>query len=206
MEDHQQYTRTFFKRILPRYDLYVTPLRPLRRKIVALSQASRGTKVLDLACGTGEQSIAFAKAGCTVIGIDLSEAMLNKAKQKIEAAMDIEFICRDASSLPYEDATFDIATVSLGLHDMPKEMAVQVLEEMKRVTKPKGTIIIVEHHKSHSFFGVIMHWIMKRFDTRYYPLFIDAGLQSYIDIVGLKVVNHFTALLGILQVVICKKD
>ena len=204
MDDHQQYTRTFFKRILPRYDLYVAPLRPLRRKIVALSEATKGTKVIDLACGTGEQSIAFARAGCSVVGVDLSEEMLQRARQKTEEGMDVEFICQDASSLPYKDASFDVATISLGLHDMPDKMAVKVLQEMSRVTKPGGKIIIVEHHTAPTLFGKVMHWIMKRFDTRYYPAFIEIGLDSFFDIAELEVEKHFTELHGILQVAVCK--
>ena len=140
--DHKEYTEEFFKKLAPRYDLITTPLKPLRKKVVALSEVHNGMKVLDLACGTGEQSIAFAKAGCSVVGIDLSKDMLSKAMKKIKPSMDIEFMCNDASSVPFENISFDISTISLGLHDMPKNMAISVLSEIKRVTKAKGRIII----------------------------------------------------------------
>jgi demethylmenaquinone methyltransferase / 2-methoxy-6-polyprenyl-1,4-benzoquinol methylase len=185
--------------------MYVAPLRPLRRRVVTLSGIAKGSKVIDVACGTGEQSIAFTRAGCSVVGIDISSEMLAKAQKKVDDGMDIEFICQDASLLPYEDATFDVATISLGLHDMPKDMALKVLGEMKRITKPDGKIVIVEHHTSPTLFGKLMHWIMMRFDTRYYPAFIEAGLKSYLDATGLKVETRFTALLGILQVAVCHR-
>jgi demethylmenaquinone methyltransferase/2-methoxy-6-polyprenyl-1,4-benzoquinol methylase len=203
--DHEQYTRAFFKRKLPRYDLIVAPLRPLRRRVVTMSGAGGGSNILDVACGTGEQSIAFARAGCSVTGVDLSEDMLSKARGKVTQDLNITFECRDASELPYEDGTFDVSSISLGLHDMPQEMGLKVLSEMNRVTKLDGTIIITEHNKSPTLFGSIIHWFMKRFDTRYYQLFIDAGLGSYTNACGLTIKAHRTELFGIIQVAVCAK-
>ncbi|MDP7247834.1 MAG: class I SAM-dependent methyltransferase [Candidatus Peribacteraceae bacterium] len=202
--DHNEYTRSFFKKLAPRYDLITIPLKPLRKKVVALSEVAGGMRVLDLACGTGEQSIAFAKAGCSVIGIDLSKDMLSKAMKKIKSSMDIEFLCNDASSIPFENTSFDISTISLGLHDMPKNMAISVLSEMKRVTKAEGKIIIVEHHKSPNVLGSFNHMMMKRGDTRYYPAFIEAGLESYLNEAGLQMEKKLTVLLGLFQIVICQ--
>jgi ubiquinone/menaquinone biosynthesis C-methylase UbiE len=204
--DHQEYNKKIFAKLALYYDPLISPLRRLRRKVVTLSEAHEGTRVLDLACGTGEQSIPFARAGCDVTGMDLSEEMLSKAQKKVKPGMRIKFLRGDASQLPFDDASFDIATISFGLHDMPRHMAMRILSEMKRVTKPNGKMIIVEHHKSHNPFGRLMHWIFLHIDTRYYPSFVEEGLESYLKKSVLSPLHHSIHFGGIVQVAVCGKS
>lgn len=203
-QDHAEYDRQFFRRLAPWYDRIILFLRPLRRRVVFASGARPGDRVLDVACGTGEQTIAFARAGCSVVGVDLSPDMLARAKVKIQTGMDVTLMLQEASSLPYSDASFDCSTISLALHDMPLPMALTVLREMQRVTVKGGQIVIVEHHRAPTFFGSLVHWFMQKGDTRYYPVFMERGLDYYLQESGLRVVDRFTALLGIFQVVICE--
>jgi ubiquinone/menaquinone biosynthesis C-methylase UbiE len=61
------------------YDVIVLPFFGLRDRVVSFANAKSGLKVLDVATGTGKQGFAFAKKGCDVTGVDLSEAMLKVA-------------------------------------------------------------------------------------------------------------------------------
>src|SRR6476660_2345633 len=64
-------------------------------------QGIRPARVLDLACGTGEAALAFVAAGCEVVGLDCSAAMLQIARGKARGAgYDISFVCGDMRQLP----------------------------------------------------------------------------------------------------------
>jgi len=97
---------------------------------------SGAQKILDVCCGTGDIALSFAKQNLQVVGLDFSSAMLSVAKEK-ESTMhnpqSITWIDGNAMQLPFEDKTFDAATISFGLRNTPDYK--QVLLEMKRVTK-----------------------------------------------------------------------
>jgi demethylmenaquinone methyltransferase/2-methoxy-6-polyprenyl-1,4-benzoquinol methylase len=112
----------------------------VRDKVVDLTDAKNGSRILDVAAGTGKQTFAFAKRGYFVEGIDLSEEMLEVAhrKNKYENA---KFLITDATNLPFEDKHFDVSCISFVLHDMPVVIGEKVVEEMGRVTKRMGMIV-----------------------------------------------------------------
>ena len=78
--------RKAFAILAPFYDAIIIPLSGIRDRVVDFTNAQKGSKILDVATGTGQQAFAFAKKGYEVIGIDLSEAMLNMAKKKNQIA------------------------------------------------------------------------------------------------------------------------
>jgi len=128
----------------PFYDAFVMPISRLRDKVVDFTNARNSSKILDVATGTGKQAFGFAKKGCDVVGIDLSEAMLKVANKKNKYG-NVKFEVGDATNLPFEDNGFDVSCVSFGLHDMPLTIREKALKEMARVTKTKGTIVIVDY-------------------------------------------------------------
>jgi demethylmenaquinone methyltransferase/2-methoxy-6-polyprenyl-1,4-benzoquinol methylase len=200
--DHREYTQNFFDQWVRMYDLFVLPLRPLRRKIAGMI-AGEGNKILDVACGTGEQSIAIAKAGADVFGIDIATGMLSVARRKIRPEYKLVFEELDASHLPFHDDSFDASTVSLALHDMPKDMAVAILWEMCRVTKSGGVIAITDYRRPTTWIATTYHLIMRHFETRYYPSFMKDGLDPLLKEANLTPSFREPALLGILEIVLC---
>ncbi|RPJ68943.1 MAG: methyltransferase domain-containing protein [Alphaproteobacteria bacterium] len=110
--------RKVFAALAPFYDTVVIPFSGLRDRVVNFTNAQKGSKILDVATGTGQQAFAFAKKGYEVIGIDLSEAMLNVAKKK-NKFRNVKFEIADATNLPFEDNSFDTSSISFSLHDMP---------------------------------------------------------------------------------------
>ena len=98
-------------------------------------------QVLDVACGTGDMVVELLKQGCTVTGVDLSEEMLAIAKNKT-AGWQPAYYVADAEALPFADDTFDAVTCAFGVRNFVH--LERGLEEMLRVLKPGGKIVILE--------------------------------------------------------------
>src|SRR5436305_442082 len=80
-----------------------------------------GTKVLDVACGTGNQSIPAARVGAEVIGLDLAPNLLEQARKRAaEENLKVEFIEGDAEKLPFEAARFDVVLSMFGAMFAPR--------------------------------------------------------------------------------------
>ncbi len=98
-----------------------------------------GTKVLDVACGTGNQSIPAARAGAEVIGLDLAPNLLEQARKRAaEENLKIEFIEGDAEKLPFEAARFEVVLSMFGAMFAPRPELVAA--ELLRVCRPGGLI------------------------------------------------------------------
>lgn len=102
--------------------------------------------VLDVACGTGDMVLELLKRGCTVTGVDISDEMLEIAKQKTASA---NFQCSipnfqsaNAEALPFADGSFDAVTCAFGVRNFVH--LEQGLGEMLRVLKPGGRMVILE--------------------------------------------------------------
>lgn len=110
-----------------------------------------GTFAIDVCCGTGDWTIALAKAvgpSGQVVGLDFSEEMLKIAEKKVRAAglQDrVTFVKGDAMHLPYDTNKFDLATIGFGLRNVPD--ADQVLHEMTRVIHNRGQVACLETSK-----------------------------------------------------------
>jgi len=101
----------------------------------------KGKRVLDIGCGSGNFSFKLAKMGYRVVGVDLSEEMLAIAKKRAVAeGLDIEFITMDAHHLDFADDSFD-CVFSMAVYEFLDDSE-KALEEMFRVTRPGGTIIM----------------------------------------------------------------
>jgi len=116
---------------------------------IAASGVREGHKVLDIAGGTGDLAMAFAKRvgpHGTVVHTDINEAMLSTGRDRLvnEGLMLPTTIC-DAEHLPFPTGTFDIVTVAFGLRNMTHKDA--ALKEMCRVLKPGGRLLVLEFSK-----------------------------------------------------------
>ena len=137
---------TMFDEVSPRYDLIndVLTLGNDRLWRIATTRAiapRKGMRVLDLAAGTGTSSAAIAKHGASVVAADFSEGMLAEGRRR-HAGEPIEFVWADATELPFEDDSFDAATISYGLRNVNDPR--KALAEMRRVVKPGGRVVVAE--------------------------------------------------------------
>jgi demethylmenaquinone methyltransferase / 2-methoxy-6-polyprenyl-1,4-benzoquinol methylase len=117
-----------------------------RKKLVDLAEVTLGQAVLDCATGTGDLAIEFKKTvgpHGKVTGTDFCEEMLRPAPAKARSKyLDIKFEVADVLRLPYEDNTFDVASISFGIRNVSHP--IQALQEMARVVRPGGRVMVLE--------------------------------------------------------------
>lgn len=113
-----------------------------RKKLAQHLPKKKHLDILDLATGTGDQAIQIMRSKASIksiTGIDLSKEMLNLAKIKIP---EMKIICADAEKLPFAKESFDAASFSFGIRNVPTPL--NALNEIYRVLKPKGRCLILE--------------------------------------------------------------
>lgn len=178
----------------------------MRQKAAKFLNLPTPQKILDVATGTGAQAFELAKLGHDVVGIDLSPEMLAQANKKLTLSLSLRFLRADGTRLPFKDNTFDASSISLGLHDMPYEIDVLVLQEMKRVTKKNGMILIVDYMepKKH-LVAKLTYPLIRLYETTNYTPFIARGLDKILESVQLRSFRA-TSFLGLAQIVLVKNE
>jgi demethylmenaquinone methyltransferase / 2-methoxy-6-polyprenyl-1,4-benzoquinol methylase len=152
MQQKEQKVHQVFENISSKYDFMNSVISfqrhiAWRKDIMKRMNVRKGSKALDLCCGTGDWTLALAKvvgSNGQVLGLDFSKNMLEVAKQKVaaESLSNIELIHGNAMDLPFEDNSFDYVTIGFGLRNVPDIK--QVLSEMNRVVKPGGKVVCLE--------------------------------------------------------------
>ena len=134
--------RAMFDRIAPVYDAMnrvMTMGLDQRWRRLAAEVVHPGDRVLDAACGTGDLAVAAERAGGTVTGLDFSERMLERARSK---SSSIEWVQGDVMELPFEDGSFDAATIGFGIRNVSDLEG--GLRELARVLRPGGRFAVLE--------------------------------------------------------------
>jgi ubiquinone/menaquinone biosynthesis C-methylase UbiE len=128
--------------------------RRYRKKLVSQAEG----KVLEIALGTG-RNLPFYPSGCEITGVDLSERMIEGTRSfSSNLGVLVTLLTMDAENLGFKDNSFDKILCTLSLCTVPNP--VQALSEMKRVCKPEGKILLLEHVRSHnSFLRKIQDWL-----------------------------------------------
>ena len=116
---------------------------------VMVANLKEGDKVLDIAGGTGDLSMAFSKkvgATGTVVHTDINEAMLRVGRDRLtDKGILLPTLVCDAEKLPFPDGHFNLVSVAFGLRNMTHKDA--ALKEMNRVLKPGGKLLVLEFSK-----------------------------------------------------------
>jgi demethylmenaquinone methyltransferase / 2-methoxy-6-polyprenyl-1,4-benzoquinol methylase len=135
--------REMFDRIAPVYDFMnramTAGLDRHWRDVTARAVVRPGDRVLDVCCGTGDLALAAREAGGRVTGLDFSERMLARARQK---SSEIEWVQGDALELPFRSRSFDAATVGFGVRNL--DDLDEGLRELLRILGPDGRLAILE--------------------------------------------------------------
>lgn len=117
------------------YSTVIDPvLAPMRKRIAR--KIKPGETVIDIACGTGAQVFEMAKTAKKVVGADLSESMYEKAQKTLQKKKldNVEFcLCDATGKLHFSDKEFDVATMTLALHQFNPELHSFIIGEMKRL-------------------------------------------------------------------------
>jgi ubiquinone/menaquinone biosynthesis C-methylase UbiE len=120
----------------------------MRERTLDVAGVTAGDRVLDVCCGTGTLALAAQRrvgAAGAAYGVDASGEMIARARAKASRqGLPVEFEIAAAQSLPFADASFDVVLCTLALHHLPDESREQAIDEMRRVLKPGGQVLIVE--------------------------------------------------------------
>lgn len=153
MNDNQTNTiRKRYNRIAGVFDIMDNMIQETWRKDV--TQQAEG-KVLEIGIGTGK-NLEYYPSHVEVTGIDFSPGMLKRAKEKAnQLGRTFELLEMDAQNLAFPDNTFDTVITTCVFCSIPDP--IKGLKEMKRVTKPTGKILMLEHMRSeHKLIGKLM--------------------------------------------------
>ncbi len=152
--DKARHVRGVFDSVASRYDVMNDLMsmgmhRVWKAYTVTVADVRPGHQVLDIAGGTGDLALAFAKrVGATgrVVHTDINEAMLRTGRDRLlDAGVVLPTLVCDAEYLPFPDASFDRVSVAFGLRNMTHKD--QALREMCRVLKPGGKLLVLEFSK-----------------------------------------------------------
>jgi len=141
-----------FTSLAGRYDLLNSVLsqgqdRRWRRRAAQLTRAQPGDRVLDVCAGTGALAAILRSRvapGGEVIGVDLTEAMLQVARARVPG---VSFVVGDACQLPFPDGSFQAATMAFGLRNIHQRQL--ALSELARVLRPGGRAVVLEFSQVH---------------------------------------------------------
>jgi ubiquinone/menaquinone biosynthesis C-methylase UbiE len=129
--------------IAPFYDFLLGPfMRSIRRDVLKKVLRLQPDNVLDVACGTGDQLRLLTQNNIDAVGVDMSEAML-KICRKTNPSSDC--LLQDATDMAFLSEYFSLATIAFALHETGWESANGILDEIHRVLKPSGHLLVVDY-------------------------------------------------------------
>lgn len=149
-----RHVRGVFDSVAPKYDVMNDLMsgglhRIWKKYTLTVANPQLGDRVLDIAGGTGDLSLAFAaKVGPTgrVVHTDINEAMLREGRDRLlDKGVVLPTLVCDAEMLPFASESFNTVTVAFGLRNMTHKD--QALKEMLRVLKPGGKLLVLEFSK-----------------------------------------------------------
>lgn len=157
------------------YDLTFGPaLNPGRRQAIQRMDIQSGERVLEVGVGTGI-SLSLYPKNCAVIGIDCTASMLEKARDRaaLEEIHNVRLLQMDAADLRFADDSFDIVYAPYVISVVPDP--VRVAREMRRVCRPGGRIIVLNHFLSPNA-------ILSRIERLISPFTIHIGFKADLDL------------------------
>jgi ubiquinone/menaquinone biosynthesis C-methylase UbiE len=179
-----------YQRIAALYDLLDLPFEHRRysRLRPLLFQGLRG-RLLDAGVGTG-RNFPYYPPGATVVGIDLSPAMLARAKDRMaSAAAPVELRQMDVTKLDFADATFDAAVAAFLFCVLPDDLQAPALRELGRVVKPGGQIRLLDYVRPTAPLRRIASRIWQPWVAWAYGASFDRNTEQYVPAAGLELVE-----------------
>jgi phosphatidylethanolamine/phosphatidyl-N-methylethanolamine N-methyltransferase len=172
------FVKDVYAKIASVYDVFLgPPLHPGRLRAMERMNIQPGDRVLEVGVGTGI-NLALYPSTCQVTGIDFSPSMLQKAHERV-AKKDLRYVRlfeMDAGAIEFPDDSFDIVYAPYLINVVPHP--IQVAREMRRVCRPGGQILFLNHFRSTN---PVMSWIEKAVT----PLTVHAGFKADLDLFAL---------------------
>ena len=166
-----------YERLASVYDLFFGPtLHPGRLHARDRMVISPGDRILEVGVGTGINASLYP-SHCHITGIDLSTSMLDKGRERVarQGLRNVRLLEMDASNLTFADDSFDIVYAPYLISVVPDP--VKVVTEMRRVCRPGGRIIILNHFRS-------ANPVLSRVERALSPFTVHIGFKSDLDLPG----------------------
>ena len=186
-------------------------LRDVRTFTVKFTEAKKGDKILDICCGTGNQLFYFAKLGVETVGIDINPKMIKIAeKRKYKLGVkNVSFLVGDAAKLPFEENSFDLALISLALHEIDENLRDKIISEMKQVVKENGSLIFIDLNSPlpknpQSLFIKIVEYLMGK--SRFKSYLENGGLPALLEKNKLKLEKRDYLMSGLIEIIKVKNN
>lgn len=232
-ESKRHYNQRLFATIAGRYDLITRLLsfgrdQAWKRDVIRLAHVTARDRVLDLACGTGDLALASARIGATVVGLDLTPAMLERASQRaaserpVSVDAKLHWCAGDICHLPVPTGAFSVVTVGYGLRNVPDLAG--ALEEIHRALAPGGRVCALDFDKPETAWlravylgylnvvGGALGWLLHGDpDTyRYIPASIKRypgarGVVTLMEAAGFADVRHVPVFGGFMAIHVARK-
>lgn len=173
VENH--FVERVYEKLASTYDLFFGPtLHPGRLVARDRMGITSGDHILEVGVGTGINTSLYPP-DCQITGIDLSTSMLDKARERVarERLRNVRLLEMDAAKTTFADDTFDIVYAPYLISVVPDP--VKVALEMRRICKPGGKIIILNHFRS-------ANPILSRIERAISPLTVHIGFKSDLDL------------------------
>jgi len=164
-----------YEKLASVYDLVFGPtLHPGRIEAIRKMKIQPGDSVLEVGVGTGI-NLSMYPSSCAITGVDLSAPMLNKAHERIlnKGLRNCRVMEMDAAQMAFPDESFDIVYAPYLISVVPDP--VRVAQEMRRVCRRGGRIVILNHFKS-------KNPLMSRIETAISPLTVHIGFKADLDL------------------------
>ncbi|MGG6267779.1 class I SAM-dependent methyltransferase [Leptolyngbya sp. AN03gr2] len=147
------------------------------------TQLAPTSTVLDVACGTGtfESLVLAEQPDQSIVGVDLSEKMLEIAQKKCRDYPNVSFEQASVTALPFDDRSFDIVVSASALHYF--EDSIAALLEIKRVLKPEGELIILDWCKD-DWLCQIYDFVLKRLDRAHQQCYTQHEFHELLSKTG----------------------
>ncbi|MGE0591958.1 MAG: class I SAM-dependent methyltransferase [Vicinamibacterales bacterium] len=166
-----------YEKLASVYDLTFGPtLHPGRLEALERMGIRSGDSILEVGVGTGINTALYPRS-CRITGVDLSVSMLEKARRRVARVglSNVRLMEMDAACLTFADDSFDIVYAPYLMSVVPDP--VTVAREMRRVCKPGGKIIFLNHFRSESP-------VLSRLERAISPLTVHIGFKSDLDLPG----------------------
>ena len=222
-EGKRRYVRSLFATIADRYDFITAALsygqdRRWKARLIDMAAPLPGMRALDLATGTGDIAFALAARGARVVGLYITQRMIELATaKKVSAHGTASFLVGDMMALPFADRTVDVVTTGYGLRNVPE--LEPAIDEIARVLRPGGVVLSLDFNRPgnaivRTFYlaylstvGGLLGWLLHGDpDTyRYIPASIRsypgaAAVASLMQSRGFSVVQHRRVLGGLMAI------
>lgn len=150
----------------------------LRRDLIRTLKGEGLSRILDLGCGTGDLSRIMADQGLHPVGLDISPAMLDKAKKTAQKPPSFPLVLADGGRLPFKPR-FDAAVLRFVFHEMGASLREEAWNELQGVIRPGGLLILIdftvpENRGPYARLGrAVIHFIEHRMDAIYPPHYLN---------------------------------